>query len=72
MSKAGLIRFAGSLQTDLKDTGICTFAIHPGQVKNTQLGDINYVVKDYIREAAPEIPKLIGGLLDQILDCDPR
>jgi len=25
-----------------------------------------------VRELEPEIPKLIGGILNQILDCDPR
>src|SRR5271170_7280307 len=72
VSKAGIIRFAGILQAELKDTNIRTFSLHPGQVKNTKLSDINYVTKDYVREAKPEIPKLIGGILNQILDCDPR
>jgi hypothetical protein len=60
------------LQNELKDTNIRTFVLHPGQVGTTKLSDINYVTKDYVRKAAPEIPKLIEGVLMTILDCTPK
>lgn len=67
-----MVRFAGTLQNELKDTNIRTFVLHPGQVGTTKLSDINYVTKDYVRKAAPEIPKLIEGVLKTILDCTPK
>jgi len=67
-----MVRFATTLQVELKDTNIRTFVLHPGQIGTTKLGDINYVTKDYVRKAAPEIPKLIEGVLMTILDCSPR
>ena len=72
VSKAGLIRFAASLQTEIAHTNIRTFSLHPGQVTNTKLSDINYVTKDYVREQAPDLAKHIKGILGQILDCSPR
>jgi NAD(P)-dependent dehydrogenase (short-subunit alcohol dehydrogenase family) len=72
ISKAGLIRFAGCLNQELKDTNVHAFAVHPGEVGGTQLADIKYVTKDYIRQEAPEIPEYIGSVLDSILNCHTR
>lgn len=72
ISKAGLIRFVGCLQGELKDTNVQSFAVHPGEVGGTQLADIKYVTKDYIREQAPEVPEFIGGMLNKILTCSTR
>jgi len=72
ISKAGLIRFVGCLQLELKDTAIQTFAVHPGEVGGTQLADIKYVTKDYVQKEAPEVPKFIEGVLNEILKCHTR
>ena len=72
ISKAGLIRFVGCLQGELKDTNVQSFAVHPGSVGGTQLADIKYVTKDYVREQAPEVPEFIGGMLNKILTCSTR
>lgn len=72
ISKAGLIRFVGCLQLELKDTNIQTFAVHPGEVGGTQLADIKYVTKDYVQKEAPEVPEFIGKVLGEILKCHTR
>jgi len=72
ISKAGLIRFVGCLQPELKDTKIQTFAVHPGEVAGTQLSDIKYVTKDYVRKERPEVAEQIGSLLKEILNCHTR
>jgi NAD(P)-dependent dehydrogenase (short-subunit alcohol dehydrogenase family) len=72
VSKAGLIRFVGCLQLELKETKIQTFVLHPGEVGNTKLADVSYVTKDYVREQVPEIPMMIGGMLKTILNCHTR
>lgn len=72
VSKAALIRFVGCLQTELKDTNVRTFAIHPGEVGGTQLADIKYVTKDYVQKEAPHVPEFIGGMLNKILQCHTR
>jgi len=72
ISKAGLIRFVGCLQPELNDTNVQAFAVHPGEVGGTQLSDIKYVTKDYVRREAPEVPEFIGGVLSSILNCHTR
>jgi NAD(P)-dependent dehydrogenase (short-subunit alcohol dehydrogenase family) len=72
VSKAALIRFVGCLQTELEKTNVKTFVMHPGSVGGTQLADIKYVTKDYVREQAPEVPEFIGGMLNTILTCHTR
>jgi NAD(P)-dependent dehydrogenase (short-subunit alcohol dehydrogenase family) len=72
ISKSGLIRFVGCLQGELKDTNIQSFAVHPGSVGGTQLADIKYVTKDYIREQAPEVAEFIGGMLNKVLTHSTR
>jgi|SRR5579862_2345099 NAD(P)-dependent dehydrogenase (short-subunit alcohol dehydrogenase family) len=72
ISKAGLIRFVGCLQKELEGTDVQAFAVHPGEVGGTQLADIKYVTKDYVREEAPEVPEFIGKVLNSILNCHTR
>jgi NAD(P)-dependent dehydrogenase (short-subunit alcohol dehydrogenase family) len=72
VSKAGLIRFVGCVQREVENTDIQLFAVHPGEVGGTQLGDVNYVTKDYVRQEAPEVPEHVGPLLRKILDCHTR
>jgi len=69
VSKAGLIRFAGCLQEELNEANskVQVFAIHPGSVGGTQLENVNYVTKEYIRKEAPEVPERVAGLLKSIL-----
>src|SRR5271154_7088324 len=72
VSKAGLIRFVGCLQMELKDTKVAAFAVHPGEVGGTQLANIKYVTKDYVQKEAPEVPAFIEGVLNSILNCHTR
>src|SRR5579859_6729492 len=61
ISKAGLIRFVGCLQLEVKDNNIQAFAVHPGEVGGTKLADIKYVTKDYVRKEAPRGPEIHRG-----------
>jgi len=72
ITKTALIRYVGCLQQEVKDTDIQLFAIHPGEVGGTQLANVDYVTKDYVKKEAPEVREFVQETLKTILTCHTR
>lgn len=68
VSKAALIRFAGSMQADYKDTNLRFYSTHPGSV-HSKISIVENVTTPLVREKMPEIPKFIDTVLANFLDA---
>jgi NAD(P)-dependent dehydrogenase (short-subunit alcohol dehydrogenase family) len=68
VSKASLIRFAGSMQADYKDTNLRFYSTHPGSVPS-KISIAENVTTEVVRRAKPEIPKFINTTLAHFLDA---
>ena len=71
VSKAALIRFAGSMQADHKDTNLRFYSTHPGSVPS-KISIVENVTTQRVREERPEIPKFINTVLADFLDATPE
>ena len=66
VSKAALIRFAGSMQEDYKDTALKFFSTHPGSVPS-KISLVENVTTQLVRNKMPEIPRFIETTLADFL-----
>lgn len=71
VSKAALIRFAGSMQADHKNTNLRFYSTHPGSVPS-KISIVENVTTERVREERPEIPKFINTVLADFLDATPE
>ena len=71
VSKAALIRFAGSMQADHKDTNLRFYSTHPGSVPS-KISIVENVTTELVREKRPEIPNFINTVLADFLDATPE
>jgi NAD(P)-dependent dehydrogenase (short-subunit alcohol dehydrogenase family) len=68
VSKAALIRFAGSMQADYNDTGLRFYSTHPGSV-HSKISLVENVTTQIVRDTKPEIPRFIETTLADFLDA---
>jgi NAD(P)-dependent dehydrogenase (short-subunit alcohol dehydrogenase family) len=71
VSKAALIRFAGSMQADHKDTNLRFYSTHPGSVPS-KISVVDNVTTQKVRDLMPEIPQFINTTLATFLDATPE
>jgi NAD(P)-dependent dehydrogenase (short-subunit alcohol dehydrogenase family) len=68
VSKAALIRFAGSMQADYDESGLRFYSTHPGSVPS-RISVVENVTTPIVRTRIPEIPQFINTTLANFLDA---